>query len=58
MPTRTLRAAFLAFAAAALSNASTPLVVEARIDTPIHPAAANYLSGVRAPRRRARPWSS
>src|SRR5689334_13682458 len=48
MPTRTLRAAFLAFAAAALLNASTPLVVEARIDTPIHPAAANYLSGVLA----------
>ena len=48
MPTRTLRAAFLAFAAAAFLNASTPLVVEARIDTPIHPAAANYLSGVLA----------
>src|SRR5689334_9703634 len=48
MPTRALRAALLACAAAAFLNASTPLVVEARIDTPIHPAAANYLSGVLA----------
>ncbi len=48
MPTRALRASLLAFAAAAFLNASTPLVVEARIDTPIHPAAANYLSGVLA----------
>jgi membrane-bound serine protease (ClpP class) len=43
---RALRAALLAFAAAAFGNASTPLVVEGRIDTPIHPAAANYLSRV------------
>jgi len=48
MPARALRAAVLLFAAAGLRGASTPLVIEARIDTPIHPAAANYLSRVLA----------
>ncbi|HEY2797611.1 MAG TPA: nodulation protein NfeD [Thermoanaerobaculia bacterium] len=46
MSSRMLTAAVLVFAAAALGSASAPLVIEARIDTPIHPAAANYLSGV------------
>ncbi len=46
MSSRTLAAAVLVFAATALGRASAPLVIEARIDTPIHPAAANYLSGV------------
>ncbi len=46
MSSRTLTAAVLVFAATALGRASAPLVIEARIDTPIHPAAANYLAGV------------
>ena len=46
MPARTLRAAVLAFAAAAFGSASTPLVIAGRIDTPIHPAAANYLARI------------
>lgn len=45
MPARVLWAASFVFAAA-IGRASTPLVVAGRIDTPIHPAAANYLSGV------------
>ncbi|MEP6993007.1 MAG: nodulation protein NfeD [Acidobacteriota bacterium] len=46
MPAGGFGAAFLMFAAAALGTASTPLVVAGRIDTPIHPAAANYLTRV------------
>ncbi|HEY1249778.1 MAG TPA: nodulation protein NfeD [Thermoanaerobaculia bacterium] len=46
MSARALRAAVVLLAAAAFGRASAPLVVEAQIDTPIHPAAANYLSGV------------
>lgn len=38
-------AAAFAFAAAA-GRGATPLVIAGRIDTPIHPAAANYLSRV------------
>ncbi len=48
MPARALRAAVLLFAAAVAGRASTPLVIVGRIDTPIHPAAANYLAGVLA----------
>jgi membrane-bound serine protease (ClpP class) len=48
MPLRALRAASFLFAAAAFGRAATPLVVEGRIDTPIHPAAANYLAAVLA----------
>src|ERR1700681_305960 len=46
MPARALWAASLVFAAAALGKESAPLVVVGRIDTPIHPAAANYLSSL------------
>jgi membrane-bound serine protease (ClpP class) len=46
MPARALWAGVVLLAAAAFATAGEPLVVEARIDTPIHPAAANYLSGV------------
>ena len=46
MPLRALRAASFLFATAAFGRAAAPLVVEGRIDTPIHPAAANYLAAV------------
>ena len=46
MSARALWAASLVFAAAAFGREATPLVVVGRIDTPIHPAAANYLSGL------------
>ena len=48
MSTRALGAAIVVFAAAALAGASSPLVVAGRIDTPIHPASANYLASVLA----------
>ncbi|HEY3202781.1 MAG TPA: nodulation protein NfeD [Thermoanaerobaculia bacterium] len=46
MRTRALLAASLLLAAAAFLVAATPLVIVGRIDTPIHPASANYLKRV------------
>jgi len=43
MTERALLAASLLFASASIAAAQAPLVVVADIDTPIHPAAANYL---------------
>jgi len=48
MRSRALLAAWIFLAVAASSTAPTPLVVVGRIDTPIHPAAANYLKKVLA----------
>jgi membrane-bound serine protease (ClpP class) len=46
MKPRALLAATLLSTATALAADRAPLVIEARIDTPIHPAAANYLQKV------------
>ena len=43
MRTRALPAAFFLSAAAALGSSPSPVVVVARIETGIHPAAASYL---------------
>lgn len=48
MTTRAFGAACAVFAVATWAGASEPLVVVGRIDTPIHPAAANYLAAVLA----------
>ncbi len=48
MNVRSLLAAALVSAAAVLGAERAPLVVEARIDTPIHPASAGYLRKVLA----------
>ncbi len=48
MTTRAFGAACAIFAAATWAGASEPLVVVGRIDTPIHPASANYLAAVLA----------
>src|SRR5450432_2427852 len=48
MLARLVLASSLAVAAAASGAVPAPLVVVGRIDTPIHPAAANYLSKVLA----------
>ncbi len=53
MKRRVLLAASLLFASAGLRAATGPLVVVAAIDTPIHPAAANYLNRVLADADRA-----
>ena len=48
MPTRVLGAILLLLGAARAGATPDPLIVTGRIDTPIHPAAANYLSGLLA----------
>ncbi len=48
MTTRAFGSACAVFAVAAWAGASEPLVVAGRIDTPIHPASANYLAAVLA----------
>ncbi len=53
MKRRALLAASLLFASAGLGAATGPLVVVAEIDTPIHPAAANYLNRILADAERA-----
>ncbi len=48
MRARALLGASLFLLAAACGASTAPLVIVARIDTPIHPASANYLEGVLA----------